>query len=217
MGENLNHSQFRALAVWGLIAFDKCPKGRKAFKLKKTPYTKRRKYTRRLVTAALFAAMCYVMTMVAVPLPQGYGNLGDCFVLLSGWLLGPVWGAIAAGLGSAVADVAASYAIYAPATFVIKALMAVAAYYVGALISRRTSHFGRQLLSHVLAALVAESIMISGYFIYESILYDVATAVGTLVGNGMQGVVGAVLSTALITLVRRNKVLNGLFENEDKL
>ena len=54
---------------------------------------------RRLVLAALFAALCTVMTMVVqIPSPmQGYVNLGDCAVLLSAWVLGPVYGGAAAG------------------------------------------------------------------------------------------------------------------------
>ena len=53
---------------------------------------------RKLVLAALMAALCTIMTMVIqVPSPmQGYVNLGDCFVLLSGWLLGPWYGFAAA-------------------------------------------------------------------------------------------------------------------------
>ena len=56
---------------------------------------------RKLVLAALFAALCTVMTMVIqVPSPmQGYVNLGDCAVLLSAWVLGPWYGGAAAGLG----------------------------------------------------------------------------------------------------------------------
>ena len=53
---------------------------------------------RKLVLAALFAALCTVMTMVVqVPSPmQGYVNLGDCAVLLSAWVLGPWYGGAAA-------------------------------------------------------------------------------------------------------------------------
>lgn len=53
---------------------------------------------RKLVLAALFAALCTVMTMVIqVPSPmQGYVNLGDCAVLLSAWVLGPWYGGAAA-------------------------------------------------------------------------------------------------------------------------
>ena len=60
------------------------------------------KKIRKLVLAALLAALVCVATMVVqIPSPmQGYVNLGDCFVLLSGWLLGP-WYGFAAGLAAA--------------------------------------------------------------------------------------------------------------------
>ena len=60
---------------------------------------------RKLVLAALFAALCTVMTLVIqIPSPmQGYVNLGDCAVLLSAWVLGPVYGGVAAGTGSMLA------------------------------------------------------------------------------------------------------------------
>lgn len=49
---------------------------------------------RKLVLSALMAALCTVMTMVIqVPSPmQGYVNLGDCAVLISAWMLGPLYG-----------------------------------------------------------------------------------------------------------------------------
>ena len=52
------------------------------------------KKVQKLVVSALMAALTYVATMVVqIPSPMnGYVNLGDCFVLLSGWLLGPWWG-----------------------------------------------------------------------------------------------------------------------------
>ena len=77
---------------------------------------------RKLVLAALFAALCTVMTLVIqIPSPmQGYVNLGDCAVLLSAWVLGPVYGGVAAGTGSMLADLFSGYAHYAPGTFLIK-------------------------------------------------------------------------------------------------
>ena len=49
---------------------------------------------KKLVLAALMAALTYVATsIVQIPSPmQGFVNLGDCIVLLSGWILGPWWG-----------------------------------------------------------------------------------------------------------------------------
>ena len=82
--------------------------------------------TRKLVYAALFAALTCVMTMIVkipVPATGGYVNLGDCVVLLAGWVLGPMYGGAAAGLGSMLADLVSGYPLYAPGTFVIKACM----------------------------------------------------------------------------------------------
>ena len=47
---------------------------------------------RKLVLSALMAALVYVATsIIQIPSPvNGYVNLGDCFVLLSGWGLGMV-------------------------------------------------------------------------------------------------------------------------------
>ena len=42
----------------------------------------------------MIALTCVLTLAVKIPTPtKGYLNLGDCAVLLSGWLLGPVWGA----------------------------------------------------------------------------------------------------------------------------
>ena len=62
----------------------------------------------RLVLAALCAALTFVATnIIHVPIPatDGYINLGDCVVLLGAFLLGPVYGAAAGGVGNAVAVV----------------------------------------------------------------------------------------------------------------
>ena len=174
-------------------------------------------HTKKLVGAALFAAICYGMTLISVPLPVvGYGNLGDCFVLLSGCLLGPLWGAAAAALGSALADVTLGFGIYAPATFIIKGLMAAVAYFVGTLLSGSRGGFGRKTAAHVAAALLAELVMVGGYFAYESVLYDVSAALGSTVGNSMQAAAGIVLSTVILAVIRGNRALNNLFEGKNR-
>lgn len=45
---------------------------------------------------------------------QGYVNLGDCAVLISAWMLGPLYGGAAAGIGSALADLLSGYAHLCP-------------------------------------------------------------------------------------------------------
>ena len=63
--------------------------------------------TKKVVTASMLAALVCVATMIIkIPSPlKGYINLGDCIVLLSGWLLSPLYGFLAAGIGSALADI----------------------------------------------------------------------------------------------------------------
>ena len=65
---------------------------------------------KKLISAALFSAIICVATyIVQIPMPAtgGYVNLGDCFVLTAGMMLGAGYGALAAGLGSALEDMLA--------------------------------------------------------------------------------------------------------------
>ena len=151
-----------------------------------------RNSVKRLVGAALLAALCCVGTMVLqFPLPgSGYANLGDCFVVLSGLLLGPAWGAAAGGIGTALADLISGFGVYAPATLVIKACMAAAAYGVFRALRKKT--WGAPV-----AAAVAACIMVGGYFLFELALYGIGTALADVPGNAVQGGVSIVLTAVL--------------------
>lgn len=152
--------------------------------------------TKKIVLSAMLAALTFIATIIIrVPMPAvGYVNLGDCFVLLCGWVLGPVYGALAAGIGSAVADLSAGWVAYAPVTFAVKALMAIAAYFIGVKISRSKA----DLVFKAVSAVVAEIIMIGGYFISEGILYGVGTASMNIAFNAIQGAVGLIAGLILI-------------------
>lgn len=151
--------------------------------------------TRNIVTAALLAALVCVATMlIKVPSPlKGYLNLGDGIVLLCGWLLSPVYGFLAAGIGSALADLFAGYVIYVPATFVIKGLMAVVAYYGFRLLGKRIGN----IPAMVLAGVLAEIIMVLGYYVFEGFLYGFAESLVNIPANAVQGVAGIILGTVL--------------------
>ena len=74
-----------------------------------------------MIFTALFAALACVATMViTIPTPTGgFVHLGDGIALLCGWLLGPLFGGVAAALGGMLADLFSGYPLYAPATFLI--------------------------------------------------------------------------------------------------
>lgn len=164
------------------------------------------KKLRKLVLSALLAALCCVATMVVqIPSPmQGYVNLGDCFVLLSGWMLGPWYGFAAGGIGSMLADVLLGYAHYAPGTLIIKGLMAMTA----ALILRRMngSSAGR-----VLGGVAAELLMVAGYFGYASLLLGKGlAAAASIPGNLVQGAVGLAAGLMLMAVMVRSQLTKKL-------
>lgn len=149
----------------------------------------------KLVLAALFAALSCVATLViSIPMPvtNGYINLGDGAVLLGAFLLGPVWGAAAGGLGSMLADLILGYAVYAPGTLLIKGLMALCA----ALVLRSLAN--RPLVGSLAGGLLGELVMVLGYFAYESTLlgYGLAAA-ASIPGNCLQGAAGLIASVAV--------------------
>ena len=124
--------------------------------------------TKKLVVAALMAAVTCVFTMVVkIPSPmKGYLNLGDCAVLAAGFLLSPAHGFLAAGLGSALADAFSGYFLYAPATFLIKGGMALIACFVFRGLFEKTG----KLFARIVGGVLAETWMVVGYLLFESVL-----------------------------------------------
>ena len=69
---------------------------------------------KKIVMTALFAALACVATMsIRIPTPGtgGYIHPGDAIVILSGVVLGPSYGLLAAGIGSAISDLLGGYFI----------------------------------------------------------------------------------------------------------
>ncbi len=165
---------------------------------------------RKQMRTAMFTALTCVATLVIqVPTPatSGYVNVGDCFVLASGWFLGPWYGLFAGGVGSALADLIGGYPHYIPATFVIKGLMAM----LGALIAKRFAESRHKRLGKLLGGLTAELIMVAGYFFYGwAILGQAVTSAVTSVPSnllqGAVGIVGGILITEAIDRITSAKI-----------
>ena len=160
--------------------------------------------TKKIVMAALMAALTCVATMIIkIPSPlKGYINLGDCIVLVSGWILSPAYGFLAAGLGSALADILSGYVTYAPATFIIKGLMSFVAFYGFKLFYKKLGN----LPSRIISGFSAELVMIFGYYIFEGFLYGFITSAVNIPANVVQGIAGLVLGVLLMKLFQRNKI-----------
>ncbi len=152
--------------------------------------------TKKIVVAAVMTALVCVATMIIkIPSPlKGYLNLGDCVVLAAGWFLSPIYGFLAAGLGSALADLFSGYVTYAPATFIIKGTMALIAFACFRLMYNKIG----KLPSRLIGGALAEAVMVMGYYIFEGFLYGFAPSLVNIPANAVQGVAGIIIGIILI-------------------
>lgn len=127
--------------------------------------------TKRLVLTSLMMALCCVGTLVHIPAGPtlGYMHLGDAFVITSGALLGPIYGSIAASIGSAIADLINGYSVYIPCTFIVKGLVAL---FVGFIFFRFGEGKKNTIKTAVimLSGTIAELAMTILYYLYDVIL-----------------------------------------------
>ncbi len=78
----------------------------------------------KIAAAAIFTPLVCVATMIFsiyVPHTRGFFNIGETMVYITALIFGPLVGAFAGGVGSALADVLLGYVQYWPGTLVIKA------------------------------------------------------------------------------------------------
>lgn len=161
--------------------------------------------TQKIVIAAMLAALTCIATMIIkIPSPlKGYLNLGDCVVLLSGWLLSPLYGFLAAGLGSGLADLISGYGVYVPATFIIKGVMAIAAYFGFRFLQNKVTNISARIVSGI----VAELIMVFGYYVFEGFLYGFGASLVNIPANAVQGVAGLIIGTILVKIFEKGKII----------
>jgi len=154
------------------------------------------------ITAVSIALVCVatVAFTIYVPATEGYFNLGETMVYTVAILFGPYVGALAGGIGSALADLLLGYAFYAPATLVIKACEGLV---VGWLV--RKARMGERAWK----SLTITTALLSGSFLsYVGMRYysgDVLLFLGNSVVEGhipawLWLLLGVVLATFMISL-----------------
>lgn len=168
--------------------------------------------TLKLVTAALLAALTCIATMIIqipTPVTSGYIHLGDGFVILSGILLGPAYGAAAAGIGSMLADLLSGYAAYAPITLTVKALAALFASLIFHALQKKGGRF------HAFPAIAGGScaaiIVALGYFAAEAVILGYGTAAAASIPHNLaQGVFGILICVSLTKILSRVPFLSAV-------
>ncbi len=167
-----------------------------------------------LVYTSLMTALVFITTFsirIPVPFTTGYIHPGDTMVFLSGLLLGPLYGAFAAGVGSALSDLMAGYTFWVIPTLIIKGLMA----YVVGMISLRLklkiftkkNQKNTLTIQIMLSFVIGGIIMIVGYYIaYGIIVGDFIVPIFSVPANIVQfvfGFIGAVLLSPIIIKLRK--------------
>lgn len=123
----------------------------------------------------------------------GYVHLGDGAIFLSVLLLGPL-GIPAAAVGSMLSDLIGGYMVYVLPTFLIKGLVALVAW--------KLCRKDQPLLA-LLSFLLAEAVMVLGYFLLEWALYGVASAAAAIGPNVVQGIAGVLIGMLCLLITPR--------------
>ena len=165
--------------------------------------------TKLMVLTALFAAMTCVATLsLHIPTPGtgGYIHPGDALVVLSGILLGPIYGGLAAGLGSCLSDLLSGYMIYVPTPFTVKAAIAIVCYFVYHKLLAKVSSV---IVKGIITGCFSTFLVAAGYCFFEYFIYG-AGAFASIPANLIQGVSGLVISTLLLPLFKQIPDFKGI-------
>lgn len=157
-----------------------------------------------LTMLGLLIALVAVSTMV-IKIPtiatQGYVHLGDSMIFLAAIMFGKRKGAVAGGLGSAMADLLLGYTHWILPTFIIKALMG---YGVGVIADQESGSLIN--LRNCIALTFGAGWMVLGYFIAGGIMKgSFLVAAASVPANLIQGFVGALLFIPIGIALKRTK------------
>ncbi len=152
---------------------------------------------RRMTLTALMAALILVLTravQIATP-ARGYIHLGDAGVFFAALAFGPWVGAVAGGLGTALADVTSGYAQWALFSLLVHGLQGWA---IGMLVRKQ-----RGALQLTLTVIASMLIVAGGYFLAGILLVGMGNAIAEIVPNLIQGFSGGLLGIPLYLAVKR--------------
>lgn len=176
--------------------------------------------TYHIAMTAVFAALVFVASILSVPVPAAFGmtrvHLGNIFCLLSGFVLGPVYGGLAAGIGSGLYDII----IYgelasAPFTLVFKFMLAAVCGWIAYAKGGNGKNVGQNIAAAICGSLAYMALYLGKSFV-EGLL--IGSEMGTVLTNmlakfitsGINAVIAVVVSVPLCAVVRMALEKSGL-------
>lgn len=155
---------------------------------------------KKIALGGLLIAAVTGATMLSIPVPgfRLYFNFGEGIIYLAALLLGPMWGAVAGGIGASLADLLLGYPLWAPFTLLIKGAEGFIAGAAGK-------------ISPAVGIAAGAAVMIAGYTTMACILYGWAAAPVEFVTDVVQCGLGAALA-----LFARRPLSKALLKKEDE-
>ena len=176
--------------------------------------TRKANYTKKLVTAALLAALTVAGSSLRITLPLQIAgttsfHLGNIMCALSGILLGPWLGGLAAGLGSAIFDMLNPMWISeAWITFLFKGAYGLAVGLIVQTGSKKWS-YGKATVATVAGALTYAALYLTKSYFYDGLLLSGLTAdaamltvIGKLPATTFNAVIAIVCAPILAVSIR---------------
>lgn len=166
-----------------------------------------------LCETGLFIAIVFIgVFIIKIPGPFGYAHIGDSMIFLSVLMLGGKRGAIAGGIGAALADIVSGYTIWAVPTFICKAMMALM---MGAVIKHRFFGMKGRVL-WIVAALVGGLMQGIGYVIFWYFLFGKAAAISAVPGLTFQVVAGILVAFVISEALQKTSLKRYFFYTTEK-
>ncbi len=164
--------------------------------------------TQMCITAVFMALTCVATMVVQIPIPLGYAHLGDSVILISAFFFGPVTGALAGGIGSAMADILSGYAVWAVPTLIIKTIMPIIACVIYGNMKNRFDRCRVISVRGIAGAVVTLLFMTVGYvvagaMIAGSFAAGLASAPGLLLKSVVNMAVYIFVATGMSKILRK--------------
>jgi len=156
------------------------------------------KHALKVAVVAVLTAVVVVFTLVVrIPTTKGYLNLCDVAICFIAFTFGPVSAFLAAGLGTAIADLISGYAQWAPISFIVHGIEGL----LIALIVRKQPLSKMRILLAAIGCVLTVSL---GYFVLSALFIStVAVAAAEIPPNMIQAGVGVVFGLALSNAIKR--------------
>jgi uncharacterized membrane protein len=123
----------------------------------------------KLTAAIIFAAIVCVVTLsfkIDVPVTRGYFNLGETVIYVAALVFGPFVGAIAGGVGAAIADILLAPS-FAPGTLIIKGVEGAIVGFVGKKLTKQPSKSTWRICTTLLGAVIGILLAATGAVYYS--------------------------------------------------